>query len=231
MKGTSRAAKKSATKKKAIQGKRKKEDDLESDGDDGVPGGKLRKIQKQLFDTCLEGKAKFDTFSKSQTAPKSFKAMKSQAGDTIDAFHQNEHGNEKMAQFKKEEMNPIARKAKAAIKEYAQAQAAELEKDLLEEFHLDDYSLSGDEREDGAEGEDGKVSKEEEEKDYAEGGDAGEGNEITDDTKVDDNEGVDKSADDSSSSDGLSEGEVEGDGVNANWTSDVIKGSDNDGSS
>lgn len=112
MKGTSRAAKKSATKKKAIQGKRKKEDDLESDGDDGVPGGKLRKIQKQLFDTCLEGKAKFDTFSKSQTAPKSFKAMKSQAGDTIDAFHQNEHGNEKMAQFKKEEMNPIARKAK-----------------------------------------------------------------------------------------------------------------------
>ena len=53
-------------------------DSLESDGEDGVPSGKLRHFQKQLFDTLLLGKAEFDSFRKNTPAPMSFKALKAE---------------------------------------------------------------------------------------------------------------------------------------------------------
>jgi len=194
---------KKSTNKKSTQGKKKRkrstEDDLDSDGEDGMPGGSLRRFQKELFDTWLTGKAEFDSFNKKkQSIPKSFKAMKSAVAETRDVFV-NEHENDKMIQFKKEKMDPIARKAKAAIKEYVQAQAAELEKDLIDEMLLDNHPLSDEE------------GGEEEEENAAEGGGEEETKEIMEDDKVDNEGAADKA-----------EG---GKSVNADWTSAVIEGS------
>jgi len=201
---------KKSTNKKSTQGKKKRkrstEDDLDSDGEDGMPGGSLRRFQKELFDTWLTGKAEFDSFNKKkQSTPKSFKAMKSAVAETRDVFV-NEHENDKMVQFKKERMDPIARKAKAAIKEYVQAQAAELEKDLIDDMLLDNHPLS-DEEEGG----------EEEEENAAEGGGEEEAKESMEDDKVDNEGAADKA-----------EG---GKSVNADWTSAVIEGSNSNESS
>jgi hypothetical protein len=239
-----------AKKNAATQGKKRKkstkdeDDDLESDGEDGIPGGKMRRIQMQLFDTCLRGKAEFDKFNQKQSAhPKSFKAMKSQAAKTMDIFHKAD--NEEMVNFKREQMDPIVRKAIAAVDEYVQSQADTLRNEMLEEMIIDNYSFV--EGEDKEIMEDDKVvvdskgddkSDEDEEKNGAGGGGGGEeeGNETMED-KVD-NKGADKSEDDSSDGQsvgevkGVSQGEVESGGANdATWTSGVIEGSDDKESS
>ena len=147
---------KQSNKKRKKQSKKTKdeEEDLDSDGEDGIPGGKLRLLQKQLFDTWLEGKAEFDSFSssitskkknKSSSAPKSLKQTKAIVKTTMKVIVENEHGNDKMTKFKRERGDPIARKVKTAIGEYVKEQAAILERELLEDMLLDKYEVDEEE--------------------------------------------------------------------------------------
>lgn len=214
-----------AKKNAATQGKKRKkqtkdeDDDLESDGEDGIPGGKLRRIQKHLFDTCLRGKAEFDKWNNAKSAPKSFKAMKSQAGVAMDIFRNAT--DEEMVKFKKEQIDPIVKEAKVAINEYVISQADTLRNELSGDFFIHNSDEEGEDY--GAEEGDGEHGKEK-------------GKQIMNDDKKVDNVGVDKSEDDSSA--GLSEGEVEGGadkvesgGANAACKSGVIEGSDDKESS
>ena len=226
-KGTSTAKK--PTNKKSTQAKNKRkrsanddDDDLDSDGEDGIPGGELRRFQKELFDTWLSGKAEFDSWSNQQeqeeqsaaAAPKkkkTFKAVKAEVAATRTIILENKHENEKMVEFKKQRVDPLARKVKAAVDEYVQAQADALKKDLLEEMLLDNYPLSDvegvgeDEEENGVEG----------------------GGEVGDDDEVDNSKGSNDSFD------GKSKDEVEAATalLSTDWTSSVIGGSDGNGSS
>ena len=240
------SAKTSTNKKKSTKAKKRKsrsneeeEDDYESDGEDGIPGGTLRRFQKELFDTWLSGKTEFDSWNNKQqdkqqqqstVSKKSLKAIKAVVAATKDVILENEHENEKMIHFKKQRVDPLARKVKVAVEEYVEAQAAALKKDILEEMLLDDYPFSD---EDG----DGGGEEEDEKENVVEGNEGEEKvKKVLEDEKVDNKGAEDKSED--GSSDGPSEDEVEGandkveDGqdANADWTSAVIDGSDGNGS-
>ena len=167
---TSKAAsKKKGTCKKAVASsagtkRRKKkqtgdDDDLDSDGEDGVPGGELRRIQKQIIHTCLEGKAQLldalalessASSSSGPTKPKSFKRMKSQAAKTMDAILEKKGSvkNCDIAKFKKGKLNPIVKQGIAAIDDYVTGEAAKLKQELLGDFLSSKFTFSDEEYED-----------------------------------------------------------------------------------
>ncbi len=127
---------------------------------------------------------------------------------------ENKHENEKMVEFKKQKVDPVARKVKAAVDEYVQAQAAALKKDILEEMLLDNYPLS----------------------DVEDEGENGDGEERAKENMGDDEVDNSKGADDKSkdgSFEGKSKDEVEAATalLSTDWTSAVIEGSASNGSS
>lgn len=206
---------KSTTTKKSQKKKRNKsssnDEDLDSDGEDGIPGGKLRRLQKQVFDTFSAANVQFDTFSPSPSPPPdSLEDMKALVKTTMQVILRNEHGCDRMAKFKEDKGNPMVRVAKAAIRAYVQEQADALERDMLEEFVLDEWVLPEEEEESGA------VSKD--------------GGEVVETDKVDDEGGEDK-LENGPSQEVLSGAEVEGaeqveaaGDANADWTSAQIMG-------
>ena len=150
-KGTAAAGKK----RKAIKKKKKSsytdEDyDFDSDGDDGVPGGDMRRLQRQIFDLCLDGRDKFDTFDKSrssQSRPTSFKGFASESAKAMNNILLGTSDNAEMAKYKLMQMNPIYKKSVAEVDEYVAREAAALKKDLMEALLLDKFTLSDEEGE------------------------------------------------------------------------------------
>lgn len=138
--------------------------------------------------------------------------MKAEVAATRTIILENKHENEKMVVFKKQRVDPLARKVKVAVDEYVEAQAAALKKDLLEEMLLDDYPLS---------------DEEEEQQNGAECGGEEKAKEIEGDDEVN-NSGSKGSPD---SFDGKSKDEVEAATalLSSDWTTAVIGGSDADG--
>ncbi len=209
------------------------EEDYESDGEDGMPGGKLRRIQKELFDTWLSGKDEFDDFNKKSSAStkkkkkKSLKAIKAEVAATKDAIIENKPESEKYVQFKKQRVDPLVEKVELAVEEYAQEQKDALKKELMELYLLDDYprKKEGGDEEDGG-GEDEKENVEG--KGVVGGGKDDAVKKIVEDEKADSSKGAeDKSEESSSDDDKVIE---DGKDSNADWTSEVIEGSNGNGS-
>jgi len=154
--GSSRAGKKNASKRrKAIKKKKKSsytdEDyDFDSDGEDGVPGGDMRRLQRQIFDLCLDGRDQFDTFDKSRSTnsrPTSFKGFASESAKAMNNILLGTSDNAEMAKYKLMQMNPIYKKCEAEVDEYVAREAAALKKDLMESLLLDKFTLSDEEGE------------------------------------------------------------------------------------
>jgi hypothetical protein len=201
------------------------EEDYESDGEDGMPGGKLRRIQKELFDTWLSGKDELIWSSAStKKKKKSLKAIKAEVAATKDAIIENKPESEKYVQFKKQRVDPLVEKVELAVEEYAEEQKDALKKELMELFILDDYPRKkegGDEEDGGGEGE----------KENVEGKGVGGGKDdavmkIVEEEKVDSKGAEDKSEENSSDNDKVVE---DGKDSNADWTSEVIEGSNGNG--
>jgi hypothetical protein len=224
---TSTNKKKSTTQTNKKRKNRSKNDneeekeDYESDGEDGMPGGKLRRIQKELFDTWLSGKDELIWSSAStKKKKKSLKAIKAEVAATKDAILENKPESEKYAQFKKQRVDPLVEKVELAVEEYAQEQKDMLKKELMELYLLDDYprKKEGGDEEDGG----GEDEKENVEGKGVVGGGEDTAKKIVEDEKVDSKGAEDKSEEDSSDDDKVVE---DGKDSNADWTSEVIEGS------
>ena len=191
-KGTTAGKKDASKKRKAIKKKKKSsytdEDyDFDSDGEDGVPGGDMRRLQRQIFDLCLDGRDQFDTFDKSrstQSRPTSFKAYSLESAKAMNNILLGTSDNAEMAKYKLMQMNPIYKKCEAEVDEYVAREAAALKKDLMEALLLDKFTLSDEEGED------------ENEDDTAGCGGAGVNNKEEDYEMVEKEEGAEKDDDD-----------------------------------
>jgi hypothetical protein len=150
-KGNAAGKKRKATKKKKKSSYTDEDYDFDSDGEDGVPGGDMRRLQRQIFDLCLDGRDKFDTFDKSrstQSRPTSFKGFASESAKAMNNILLGTSDNAEMAKYKLIQMNPIYKKCVAEVDEYVAREAAALKKDLMESLLLDKFTLSDEEGED-----------------------------------------------------------------------------------
>lgn len=185
-KGTAAGKKRKAIKKKKKSSYTDEDYDFDTDGEDGVPGGDMRRLQRQIFDLVLDGRDKFDTFDKSRSTssrPTSFEGFASESAKAMNNILLGTSDNAEMAKYKLMQMNPIYKKSVAEVDEYVAREAAALKKDLMEALLLDKFTLSDEEGE--------------EEKEDASGcGGAGVNNKEEDYEMVEKEEGAEKDDDD-----------------------------------
>ena len=110
----------------------------------------MRRLQRQIFDLCLDGRDKFDTFDKSRSSqkrPNSFKGYASDSAKAMNNLLLGASDNAEMAKYKLTQMNPIYKKCEAEVDEYVAREAAALKKDIMESLLLDKFTLSDEEGE------------------------------------------------------------------------------------